>query len=227
MADKIIIKENNNENQLIEANEIRKSLISNDDKLTLVFEIGKTDDNYRQYLQKELPNHHVLNVRWMPELWISPSIATSKILENSEDIYQAALSFRRDGTQLIKMLGEAYQINPFIGRNLFDIKGKSLLSKQRGKVNEAWNFWFHGAECQFKNHLTGQIIEIVITNGPEFGALDSFFFLQYLRTTPKFHNIARLVSDHSSSVTKVLNILEDLGKLKRIDNSSQRGIIAV
>jgi hypothetical protein len=225
MKEKITIKEESGKNQLIKVDEIRKLLKSNNDKLTLIFESGKTDDEYRKSLQKKLTNYHVFNVRWMPEIWIYPSIETDKILEKKEEIYQAASSFRKDGIRLMKILGEEYNINPFEGRELFDLKRKSRDNKQRGKVNEQWNFWFHGAECQFENRVTGQIVELVITNGSEFGVLDSYFFLKYLKTTPEFKELANFFSDDSKAVTKALNLLEDLGKLYRINNTSQRGII--
>jgi hypothetical protein len=67
---------------------------------------------------------------------------------------------------------------------------------------------------------------LVITNGSEFGALDSYFFLRYLKTIPKFEELANFFSEDSKSVTKALNLIEDLGKLQRINNTSQRGIIA-
>ena len=226
MKEKITIKEESGKNQLLEVDEIRKLLKSNNDKLTLLFESGKTDDEYRKSLQEELPKYHVFNVRWMPEIWIYPSIETIEILNRKEEIYQAANSFRKDGIKLMKILGEEYQINPFEGRELFDLKRKSRDNRQRGKVNNQWNFWFHGAECQFENKVTGQIVELVITNGPEFGALDSYFFLNYLKTTPEFVELANFFSDDSKAVTKALNLLEDIGKLQRINNTSQRGIIA-
>ena len=162
----------------------------------------------------------------MPEIWIYPSIETNEILVKEEEIYQAATSFREDGIRLMNILGEKYRINPFEGRELFDLKRKSRDNKQRGKVNEQWNFWFHGAECQFENRIIGQIVELVITNGSEFGALDSYFFLKYLKTTPEFKELANFFSDDSKAVTKALNLIEDVGKLQRIDNTSQRGIIA-
>ena len=226
MFEKITIKEDNGTNQLIEVEEIRNLLKSNSNKLILVFENGKTDDEYRKSLQTELPNYHAFNVRWIPEIWIYPSLETNAILNRKENIYEAAKSFRNDGIRLMKILGKEYQIDPFKGRELFDLKRKSRNNKQRGKVNEQWNFWFHGAECQFKNQITGQIVELVITNGSEFGALDSYFFVQYLKTTPKYRELANFFSEDASAVTKALNLLEDLGKLQRIDNTSQRGIVA-
>lgn len=227
MKEKIVIREKNGKNQLIEVEQIRSLLKSNDDFLILLFEIGKTDDHYRKSLQKKLSNYFVFNVRWKPEMWIGPAIGTEILLEKAEEIFQAASSFRKDGINLMKKLGGTYQINPFEKGELADLKRKSRENQQRGKVDNEWSFWFHGAECQFKNQKTGQIVELVITNSSEFGALDSYFFHNYLRTTTKFNELANFFSDDQISVNKALTLLEDLGKLQRIDDSSQRGIIAI
>lgn len=113
MNEKITIKQEHGNDQLLTVNEIRNLLRLNKDRLTLLFASGKTDDDYRKALQKELENYHVFNVRWMPEIWIYPSIQTSKLLEKAAAILEAARSFRKDGIELIRLLGEAYQVNPF------------------------------------------------------------------------------------------------------------------
>ena len=215
----------NGKDQLITTKEVLKLLATNNQQLTLEFESGKVNEAYRKELQQELTNYHVFNPRWLPQLWIQPALETAKILALKDDIYNAAVSFRNDGIEIIKALGETYQVNPFEQKSLLSIKEKSRSNKQRGKVNDEWDFWFHGAECQFKNRKTGQIIELVITYGSEFGALDSYFFLTYLQTTPKFKALADFFSEDSTSVAKALNLLEDLRMLHRINDESQRGIV--
>lgn len=221
-----VIKVKTGKDQLIAIDEILKLLNSNSQKLTLVFESGKVNDKYRKELQKELTKYHVFNSRWLAQLWIYPALETARILALKNEIHSAAVSFRSDAVILIKALGETYQIDPFEQGGLLSIKKKSRANKQRGKVNDEWNFWFHGAECQFKNHKTGQIVELVITYGTEFGALDSYFFLTYLQTTSKFKALADFFSEDLTSVTKALNLLEDLGMLHRINDESQRGVVA-
>ena len=53
-----------------------------------------------------------------------------------------------------------------------------------------------------------------------------FFFCRYLLTTLQFKDLGELFNHDSSSMTKTLNLLEDAGKLIRIKNDSQSGIIA-
>jgi hypothetical protein len=228
MDEPIIIKFINGQNQLFTIDEIKILLLESTKKqLFFQFESGEVDEDYRQYLQKELPNYHIFNLRWMPQLWISPAIETSEILERIDEVYEATVSFREDAIRLMQMLGKTYNRNLFNeDRALFKIKEMSRANRQRGKIDEVWNFWFHGAECQFENHKTGQIVETIITNGTEYGALDSFFFGKYLLTTEKFKSLGIFFNQDSASITKALNLLEDAGRLIRINNFSQRGIIA-
>ena len=227
MDEPIIIKMINGQNQLFSIDEL-KVLLSKSDKNRLFFEFesGEVDDSYRTYLQKQLANYHVFNQRWQPQLWITPAIETTKLLERIDEVYEAAISFRNDAIRLMQLLGKKYDRNVFEVGEIFEIRRESQKNELRGNVDEEWNFWFHGSECQFENHKTGQIVETVITNGTEYGALDSFFFQRYLLTTPKFKNLGVFFNQDMASVTKALNLLEDAGRLIRINHDSQRGIIA-
>lgn len=200
-------------NRTLNIHQINELLSQNNNKIHLVFENGKTDDEYRKKLQAELPNHHVFNVRWKPEIWIYPAINTQDLFELQDEILVAAKAFRHDAMNLIKLVGEIYQLNP-----LADVDELWKLRKicSRGNVNEEWSYCFHGAECRFENHNSGQIVEVIITNKTEFGALDSYFFLEYMRSKPKFKELAEFFLDDTGSVTKALNLLEDNGKLIRI-----------
>lgn len=218
----IKIREKNGENQLIAVNEIKKLLESNDSKLSLSFESGNVDDAYRKLLQEHLPQHHVFNTRSRNEIWITPAMGTDKILVHKQKIYQAAKSFREEATQLINTLIDTYQIDT---SDTLSFR-KIIKNGRKGKVDKSWTYWFHGAECRFENQTTGQAVEVIITNGTEWGALDSYFFLKYINTTPRFKELATFFSNDLSSLTKALNLLEDLGLLYRIDEFSQRGIIA-
>lgn len=228
MDEPIIIKFINGQNQLFTIDEIKGLLLeSNKNRLLFEFESGEIDDDYRKYLQEQLPNYHVFNLRWMPQIWISPSIETTEILERIEEVYEAAVSFREDAIRLMKMLGKKYGKNVFEVGELSEIRRESWKTERTGNINEEWSFWFHGAECQFENHKTGQIVETVIANGTEYGALDSFFFRRYMLTTAKLKDLGAFFNeDSTSSLTKALNLLEERERLIRINKGSQRGIIA-
>lgn len=227
MDEPIIIKVIDGQNQLFSIDKIN-FLLSKSDKNRLLFEFesGEVDNNYRKYLQEELPNYHVFNLRWQSQLWITPAMETTQLLERIDEVYKAAIAFRKDAIRLMKLLGKKYDRNVFEVGEIGKIKRESRKTEQRGKVDDEWNFWFHGGECQFKNHKTGQIVETIITNGTEYGALDSYFFQRYLLTTPKFQDLGTFFNKDIASITKALNLLEDAGRLIRINQDSQRGIIA-
>lgn len=223
---KIIIQEKNGTNLLLEAKQIRSLLMEDKKGFILQFESKLVDDDYRRMLQNELSNYLVFNVRWKPEIWIIPSIETELLREKSDEILKAAKAFRNDGISLMKRLGQVYGKDPFTKNGLNEIIRSSRKEHKRGKINDEWNFWFHGAECQFKNQKTNQVIELIIIYESEFGALDSYFFLNYLKTTKRFTALGNYFSGNTHSITKILNLLEDEGKLIRIDDFVQSGIIA-
>jgi len=87
------------------------------------------------------------------------------------------------------------------------------------------NFWFHGAECQFENLQTGQIVELVIWGfGTEYGILDSYFFYNYIQTTAKHQKLAMFFGADYKNVAKALDIVEYMGYLERIGTSARQRI---
>ena len=52
---------------------------------------------------------------------------------------------------------------------------------QSGKIGD-WKFFFHGFHCYFENIFTNQCIEVPIVFGFEFGDLDPYFFMQYIKS---------------------------------------------
>lgn len=232
---KLYVKNKNGVNQYPQINMISTLLKDQDVILHIVFENEKYDDTYRISLQEKLPEHHVLNLRYNPEICIYAAMHTQKLMPILKDVWACAIDFKEEGTRLMKMMGERYNINPFDGKELFGLKRKSQgnTPKQRGKVDENWDYYFHGAECRFDNKQTKQVIELVITYVPEFGALDSWFFLNYIKTTPKYKVLADFFCQENQkygfdqkSLSKALTLMEDLGYLKRIDEKWNRGVVA-
>jgi len=213
--------------QFPDIEEIKGQLAQHKAGLKLEFE-GEGDFNsYRQALQAEFSYYHVFYLRWKPEIWISPALETDSILEKQDEIMAAARAFWVTATELMAALGKAHGIDPANRSDLHGLKKRFRDNQQRGAVNAEWSFWLHGSECQFTHATTGQVVEVVVTYADEFGALDSFFFLQYLQTTPRFQELAAFFEGDRASITKALNLLEDAGQLKRIDEGTQRGIVAL
>lgn len=45
---------------------------------------------------------------------------------------------------------------------------------------------FHGGECGFYNKKHQKQVEVVLTNPPEFGHIDSWFLLSYMQSVDKY-----------------------------------------
>ena len=100
--------------------------------------------------------------------------------------------------------------------------------KQRGKLNGDWNYYLHGAECQFENIKTKQVVEVIVVTKPEFGYLDCYFFYNYMATTEKFKNLALFFSNNYLNICKAIDLLALEGILTRVDNLFiQRNLIAL
>ncbi|MFK8054791.1 MAG: hypothetical protein AB8F78_01620 [Saprospiraceae bacterium] len=223
----ITISKNIEKSELPQAGDILEKLKTSSGKLTITFESGSVDEDYRKELQSTLSCYHVSNARYISTIRINPAIETGSIQKILDDIHLAAISFKEDGVKLMEILGNTYEINPFDLKAIGKLKSKSRVNRQRGAVNQDWNFWFHGAECQFENRRTGQIVEIVVDYCPEYGALDSFFFLRYIDTTPAFIKLSEFFAGDWKSLSKALDMLEERGNLRRIDMDLPRGIVAI
>lgn len=223
----ITIKEKNGKHELPLLSTVIDHLTAGEGKLSMTFEGGTVDEGYRKKLQSYLPRYHVSNIRYNGMIRIVPALETAKLLKVMDDVHQAGITFRQTGIELMETLGTTHNIDPYDLHALNRLKFRSRANKQRGVIDDQWNFWFHGAECQFSNHATGQIIELVIDYCPEFGALDSFFFFRYIDTTPAYKELSKFFNEDWKSLTKALDLLEDQGRLKRIDENSHRGIVAI
>jgi hypothetical protein len=110
---------------------------------------------------------------------------------------------------------------------LHELKYKKS-TKQRGRLNNEWNYYLHGAECQFENIITGQIVEVIIIEKPEFGFLDTYFFYNYMATTERFKKLATWFNNDYLNVGKAIEILAREGTLTKLTNVSlTRNILAL
>lgn len=110
---------------------------------------------------------------------------------------------------------------------LHELKCKRSV-KQRGKLNEQWNYFLHGAECQFEDVETKQVVEIIVINKPEFGYLDCYFFYNYMSTTERFKKLAAFFNNNYLNICKAIELLVLEGVLTLVDNLfTFRNIIAL
>ncbi|HXB92837.1 MAG TPA: hypothetical protein VNU72_11125 [Puia sp.] len=154
-------------------------------------------------------------------------ISVAEILKYQEDFFECARSFRQDANRLMLLMSQKFSIDLNSLDGLGDLKYRKS-NKQRGNLNEYWNYFLHGAECRFENVETGQIVEIIITTFPEFGCLDGYFLFNYMMTTGKFNPLAEHLRKNYMNVWKAIDVLAEEGILTKLPHLAiKRNVVAI
>jgi len=184
-------------------------------------------NDYVFNLTYSLPDKAVYDRKWDKIVFVSPSIDNDKILQKKLELYECAKAFRQDANYLMGLMADKFSIDLETLDGLHELKHKKS-EKQRGKLNGDWNYYLHGAECQFENIKTKQVVEVIVVTKPEFGYLDCYFFYNYMATTEKFKNLALFFSNNYLNICKAIDLLALEGILTRVDNLFiQRNLIAL
>jgi len=194
---------------------------------SIQFTYPTISDEYLSTLTYAFPNHHVSHSVWDRSLAIYPSVASEKIRQKKAELFQCAAAFRADAHNLMQHMATTFGIDLRTLDGLHELKYKKS-QKQRGALNAEWNYHLHGAECRFTNSAIGQIVEIIIITKPEFGYLDSYFFYQYMATTPQFKPLAAYFDNDHLQIAKAIDLLALEGVLTRVKELSiYRNVIAL
>jgi hypothetical protein len=94
-----------------------------------------------------------------------------------------------------------------------DLLARSYEVEQQGRLDD-WGYDFHGSECCFTGRRTGQVVDVQLGFGPEFGVLDPYFLSRFIRTTPAHGEAARLLRDDYHDACRVLEVLHARGLLR-------------
>ena len=183
--------------------------------------------DYVSTLTYSLSDNSVYDRQWDKTVFISPSISNEEILQKKFELYECAKAFRQDAHYLMGLMAKTFGINLETLDGLYELKHKQS-NKGRGRLNEIWNYYFHGAECQFENIKTGQVVEAIIVTKPEFGYLDCFFLYNYMVTTDRFKTLAVFFNNDYHNICKAIDLLVFEGLLTKIhDLFIQRNVIAL
>jgi hypothetical protein len=146
---------------------------------------------------------------------------TQRILEFKEAIYDCAKEFRRDANCMMAQLASDFN---------FEIKPSISFPKEvyrhynnKGTFRGEWSFYFHGSHCRFENLTTGQVLEILFTHSPEFGYINPFFFLVYVKTTEKHRWLEEVLNEENVHLS--IELLAKEGVLSIIENSTDRNLV--
>jgi hypothetical protein len=89
-----------------------------------------------------------------------------------------------------------------------------------GQLGPEWAYQFHGLECCFTSARSGQVVDVRLTFGDEFGVLDPWFFHYFLSTTQRYSSLVTEFADGFHDTARALDVLERSGQLIRIDRRS-------
>ena len=90
--------------------------------------------------------------------------------------------------------------------------------RQIGKV-ENWKYFVHGFHCGFENNKTGQLIEVPLVFGLEFGDLDPYFFSKFIKSTPKYRPLPVDIFEDYADGERIIEKMISLGKFERISSN--------
>jgi hypothetical protein len=169
-------------------------------------------------LRLQLPGHSVFDSGPGPGgttcVTVLKVIDERVVLENLPLFLAAIRNFSDRAEWLCRRLAEAH-----------GIRSENLLAR-RDEVKEGWRLddWdhgFHGLECCFTNRRTGQVVDVRLAFGSEFGVLDPYFLARFIRTTPAHHEAAGLLADDFHDPCRVLEVLEGRGHLRVVEVASE------
>ena len=112
--------------------------------------------------------------------------------------------------------GLAAQLNETIDpENAMHAFGKYKRGRQNGRMDE-WNYFLHGADCGFKNVRTVQKMEVYLITSLEFGVLDPFFFVDFIKSTASYQPLPVALYDDYADGHRILEKMVALGRFERI-----------
>lgn len=171
-------------------------------------------------LARLLPDHRVFDSGPGPGgaecVTVYQAIEKSVVLENLPLFLRAIRDFSHTANSLCRRLAEAHGVRP---EDLFARRGE--IGRGRPSRLGEWKFCFHGLECCFTSRWTGQVVDLRICFGDEFGVLDPYFLARFIRTTPAHREAARLLRDDFHAPLKMLEILGARGYLRPCEGACE------
>ncbi|MAL58536.1 MAG: hypothetical protein CMC14_00660 [Flavobacteriaceae bacterium] len=126
----------------------------------------------------------------MIKKWFYNLFKQEKLVEINHDIVKEAIyNYRKEGKELMFKLGQKYSLDINVKvdyEKLITRSNKEI--PRRGELSKSWNYSFHGGECGFYNKKHQKHVEVVLSNPPEFGQINSWFLLAYMKSTEKYKN---------------------------------------
>ncbi|WP_347531282.1 hypothetical protein [Mucilaginibacter sp. CAU 1740] len=184
------------------------------EKIKLLFEQPLQDSRQEIgiKLKKDFVGFQVSIHTIQPEINIAKLITDEEIDNNQLFFEQCAKDYGILGNILINKLAVklGVDIDPAYPLDSFS----PYFAKQQFGNIEEWRYFFHGFHCGFEHKKSGQIIEVELTFGLEFGGLDPYFFTSFIKSTQQYHPLpVGIYEDHADGV----RIIERMLAIKRFE----------
>jgi hypothetical protein len=157
------------------------------------------------------------------------------VLDSAAEAVAALRLFRRTASQLASRLALHLGVAPDrlldLGRDRdrggwwHRVRRAFGLPHRGGRLDRTWGYCFHGRECRFENRATGQVVEVRLSFGSEFGVLDPFFVAQFVKSTPGLERLAGLIRHDYHDAARVLDVLNGAGYLRRTRGQFGEGLV--
>ena len=204
--------------------------IPREQTLKLVFEKGVQNQREAigQNLKKELLVFQVGIHMIEPEINIVKLITDQEIEAFQDFFEQCAKDYRQLGEELLFKLVDKFGLNLNTDFPMETFNKFKNDKRQIGKV-EDWKYFLHGFHCGFENIKTGQIIEVPLVFGLEFGDLDPYFFSKFIKSTPNYKPLPINIFEDYADGVRINEKMISLGKFEVINSNigNHFGIVVV
>ena len=128
---------------------------------------------------------------------------------------KAIVEYRTEGKELMKRLGLKFGYDITIEEQYeeFIWRGNKKVPRS-GKLSERVNYSFHGGECGFHKRKTQQNVEVILTNPPKFGKIDSWFLKEFLDSTDEYKEMSKELD--SEELKPLIHELYGTGQVEEI-----------
>ena len=186
-------------------------------KLKIIFNNGLKSKREKigEKLKTELKNFQVGIHTVEPEINIAKLITDIEIEENQDFFESCAKDYRKIGEELLFKLVDklGLQLNKDFPMETFNELKRD--DRQIGKMGN-WRYFVHGFHCGFENKQTGQIIEVPLVFGLEFGDLDPYFFTRFIKSTPSYYPLPVEIFEDYADGVRINEKMISLDKFERI-----------
>jgi hypothetical protein len=156
------------------------------------------------------PLKDVINIRKL--------ITDEEVDRNNLFFERCAKDYRAIGEMLIFKLADKLKvtIDPASPYETFIPFFRS--DEQTGNM-EQWRYFFHGFHCGFSHKKTGQIVEVPLVFGLEFGDLDPYFFTRFIKSTKEYQPLpVKIYEDYADGI-RIIEHMIKIGKFEKIDSN--------